>query len=54
MRFEVCWPSFTRSTPANFCARIAAESCLTSSAFRGVISYDAGSGFVGRSRVSSG
>ena len=54
IRFEVCWPSLTRSTPANFCARIAAESSLTSSARCGVISYDAGSGFVGRFAVSSG
>ena len=54
IRFEVCWPSLTRSTPANFCARIAAEISLTSSARCGVISYDAGSGFVGRFSVSSG
>ena len=54
IRLDVCWPSFTRSTPTNFCARIAAEMSFTSSARRGVISYDAGSGFVGRSAVSSG
>ena len=54
IRCEVCWPSLTRSTPANFCARIAAEISLTSSARCGVISYDAGSGFVGRFSVSSG
>ena len=54
IRFDVCWPSFTVSTPLNFCARRSRAITFTSSARCGVISNDAGSGFEGRFAVSCG
>ena len=54
MRFEVCCPSLIFSTPANFASRRSRAITLTSSAFAGVTSNEAGSGFEGRLAVSAG